>query len=160
MTTTPIPADDAARLRSAAQRALESLDDLIANTSPEVARQTSADLDQLYDELDAARKRLDSSWTSPRCRTCAAEQHRTQQRSEARVAELEQALREADAEAIALAEHNDATCEAVAARDRSDDAINRVRCLADLIEAGAPWTANHRDTANRIRNALDQQPAT
>ena len=34
-------------------------------------------------------------------------------------------------------------------------AIDRVRAVAALIEAGAPWTANHDETAARIRAALD-----
>jgi hypothetical protein len=39
-------------------------------------------------------------------------------------------------------------------------AINRVRHLADLIETGAPWTANHDNLVRRIRDALDQpEPA-
>jgi hypothetical protein len=37
-------------------------------------------------------------------------------------------------------------------------AINRVRHLGDLIETGAPWTANHDNLARRIRDAL-QPPA-
>jgi len=34
-------------------------------------------------------------------------------------------------------------------------ALDRVRAVADRIEAGAPWTASHQDTAARIRAALD-----
>ncbi len=34
-------------------------------------------------------------------------------------------------------------------------AEQRVLHIADLIEAGAPWTANHQDTADRIRQAVN-----
>jgi len=39
-------------------------------------------------------------------------------------------------------------------------AADRVRHVADLIEGGAPWTANHADTARRVREALnpEEQP--
>jgi len=37
---------------------------------------------------------------------------------------------------------------------RAEAALDRVRAVADRIEAGAPWTANHHDTAARIRAAL------
>ena len=33
----------------------------------------------------------------------------------------------------------------------------RVHHVADLIDAGAPWTANHQDTAHRLREALGEQ---
>jgi hypothetical protein len=36
----------------------------------------------------------------------------------------------------------------------------RVRHVAALIEAGAPWTANQHETARRIRAALDAEPGT
>jgi len=49
-------------------------------------------------------------------------------------------------------------------RARAEAAIARVQRLADLIEAGAPWTANHGTLAQRIRDALrtdgDRQTAT
>ena len=35
------------------------------------------------------------------------------------------------------------------------DAITRVRALARQIRAGAPWTANHDDLADRLDAALD-----
>lgn len=38
-------------------------------------------------------------------------------------------------------------------------AVARVHHVADLIEAGAPWTANHQATAARIRTALNEQTA-
>lgn len=41
----------------------------------------------------------------------------------------------------------------------AETAIERVRHIANLIDAGAPWTANHHDTANRIREALDGEQA-
>lgn len=46
--------------------------------------------------------------------------------------------------------------------ERAEAAIERVRHLAGLIEAGAPWTANHQTTATRLRAALDgtEQPTT
>ena len=37
--------------------------------------------------------------------------------------------------------------------------IDRVRHLADLIAAGAPWTANHQNTAARIRTAANTTDA-
>lgn len=40
--------------------------------------------------------------------------------------------------------------------ERAEAAIERVRHVAALIEAAAPWTANHDVTAQRIRAALDQ----
>jgi hypothetical protein len=43
-------------------------------------------------------------------------------------------------------------------RDQHAAAIDRVRALADRIETGAPWTANHDDLVRRIRDAL-QPPA-
>jgi len=39
--------------------------------------------------------------------------------------------------------------------DQAEAAIARAHHVADLIDAGAPWTANHHDTANRLREALD-----
>ena len=39
--------------------------------------------------------------------------------------------------------------------ERAEAAIARVRHLATLIAAGAPWLSNHRNTANRIHAALD-----
>lgn len=47
-------------------------------------------------------------------------------------------------------------------RDQAQAALARVHRLADLIDAGAPWTANHQDLAGRIRDAATvpgQQPA-
>ena len=44
--------------------------------------------------------------------------------------------------------------------EQAQGAIERVRHVAELIEAGAPWTANHQDTARRIRAALDAEPGT
>jgi hypothetical protein len=44
--------------------------------------------------------------------------------------------------------------------EQAQGAIERVRHIAALIEAGAPWTANHQDTARRIRAALDAEPGT
>lgn len=43
----------------------------------------------------------------------------------------------------------------VPALQRAEAAIERGRHIAALIEAGAPWTANHDETARRIRAALD-----
>lgn len=39
--------------------------------------------------------------------------------------------------------------------DTGPDMTARVLQVADLIEAGAPWTANHQDTADRIRRAVN-----
>ncbi|GGV68963.1 hypothetical protein GCM10010294_25240 [Streptomyces griseoloalbus] len=49
-----------------------------------------------------------------------------------------------------------------AERARAQAALDRVRRVAALIEAGAPWTASQQDTAARIRAALDgtEQPTT
>jgi hypothetical protein len=49
--------------------------------------------------------------------------------------------------------------------DQAEAAIARVRRVAALIRAGAPWTANHRDTADQIETALtgdgdQEQPAS
>lgn len=53
----------------------------------------------------------------------------------------------------------EATADSYAHRaEHAETAIARVRRIADLIDAGAPWTVSHRDTANRIREALDGQP--
>lgn len=38
-------------------------------------------------------------------------------------------------------------------RQRAEAALDSVQHLADLIAAGAPWTANHDDLAQRIRDA-------
>jgi hypothetical protein len=47
-------------------------------------------------------------------------------------------------------------------RNQAWAAIERVRRVAALIEAGAPWTANQQETARRILTALDgtEQPTT
>jgi len=42
--------------------------------------------------------------------------------------------------------------------DQAEAAIARAHHVANLIAAGAPWTANLDDTANRLREALDGQP--
>lgn len=39
--------------------------------------------------------------------------------------------------------------------DQAEAAIARAHHVANLIDAGAPWTASHHDTANRLREALD-----
>ncbi|MFJ8049283.1 hypothetical protein [Streptomyces luteogriseus] len=44
--------------------------------------------------------------------------------------------------------------------EKGQGAIERVRRVADLIEAGAPWTANQPETARRIRAAIDAEPGT
>ncbi|MBZ6207483.1 hypothetical protein KVH31_13345 [Streptomyces olivaceus] len=43
--------------------------------------------------------------------------------------------------------------------DRAEAALARVHHLADLIHAGAPWTANHTELATRIRAAAGPAPA-
>ncbi|MFJ1695716.1 hypothetical protein ACIOHC_11280 [Streptomyces sp. NPDC088252] len=65
-------------------------------------RLTSDQLDALYDQME---------------------------RTTAHVAELEQALTDADGEYDDLAAHNDRTCEAVAGRDWAEAAIERVRAI-------------------------------
>lgn len=40
-----------------------------------------------------------------------------------------------------------------ASNQKQQEALDRVHCLADLIAAGAPWTANHGDLAQRIHDA-------
>lgn len=42
--------------------------------------------------------------------------------------------------------------------EHAEAAIARARTLADLIEAGAPWTANHQTLAARIREAVADRP--
>jgi len=37
----------------------------------------------------------------------------------------------------------------------AEAALDQVRHLADLIDTGAPWTANHTDLAARIRDAAN-----
>lgn len=44
---------------------------------------------------------------------------------------------------------------AVHRAEQLEAAITRARHVAALIEAGAPWTASHQDTARRIRAALE-----
>lgn len=58
-------------------------------------------------------------------------------------------------DALHGATENDSTRQRAA---RAEAALARVRRVADLIEAGAPWTASHADTAARIRDAADPQP--
>lgn len=41
----------------------------------------------------------------------------------------------------------------------AEDALDRVRHLADLIDTGAPWTSNQQTTAARIREAAASRPA-
>ncbi|MEE1774477.1 hypothetical protein PUR34_41480 [Streptomyces sp. JV185] len=69
-----------------------------------------------------------------------------------RIAELEQQLADADA----VHDDLDHTCEAVAGRDRAEAAIARVRALA------TQWAVlrNHGSAATELRAALDEQPTT
>jgi len=46
----------------------------------------------------------------------------------------------------------------VPALEHAEAANARVRALADLIEAGAPWVANHDTLAARIREAVADRP--
>lgn len=43
--------------------------------------------------------------------------------------------------------------------EHAEAAIARAHHIANLIDAGAPWTANHHDTANRLREALNGEQA-
>lgn len=84
--------------------------------------------------------------------------------AEARVAELEQQLADADAEIAELAEHNDRTCEAVTRAEQAEAAIARVLVvLVDpLLHTADPERQGERYLARQIRAALDepQQPTT
>lgn len=78
---------------------------------------TSDQLDALYDQLDAAHRRI---------KTLEHVAAGNKRHVQAIVPDLE----------------------------RAEAALARVHHLADLIHAGAPWTANHSELATRIRAAI------
>ncbi|MCX4786498.1 hypothetical protein OG369_09970 [Streptomyces sp. NBC_01221] len=107
---------------------------------------TSDQLDALYARAEKAERAVDH----------LADRYRG---AEARAAELEQALADADA----AADHTDRTCEAVAARDRAEAAIERVRDLCDRYQSWheGGWAPSDAATvAREYRAALDEQQPT
>lgn len=131
---------------------------------------TSDALDQLYDQLAAAEQ-----LTNRLAHALAAEFDTTVDTvlDEARNAigdttarptyqQLQQRLDHAEEE---LRHHHEAHSADAAAgsyahrAEHAEAAIARAHRIADLIDAGAPWTASHRDTANRIREALNGEQA-
>ncbi|MFI9154525.1 hypothetical protein [Streptomyces sp. NPDC053367] len=112
---------------------------------------TDAELDQLYNDLAALREV--ARGYCPECGRGDASPTAQQW--------LDQRLRADQAEEL-LAIAHDTSNKSEAARacavqraERAEAAIARVRALADVIAAGAPWTANLDETAHRIREALD-----
>ncbi|MDV9194340.1 hypothetical protein [Streptomyces sp. Wh19] len=108
---------------------------------------TDNDLDQLYNERDAARRMLDLADLRlvDEMLTTVTEYRTRAKQAEARVAELEQQLADADA----VHDDLDTTCEAVTA-------IDRVRALATR------WAVlrAYGSAATELRAALDEQPTT
>ncbi|MER6103599.1 hypothetical protein ABT115_15075 [Streptomyces sp. NPDC001832] len=122
--------------------------------------------------LDKARRAVDhlaDRYRGAETRAEQAESARDQARAEASEAravverlKLLVAASSEEGHAVRMAaQYADRAIENGKRAEQAEAAIERVRALADLIEIGAPWTANHRDTAGRIRAALDQpqQPA-
>ncbi|MEV6165730.1 hypothetical protein AB0L71_28220 [Streptomyces sp. NPDC052052] len=91
------------------------------------------ELDQLTTRAEKAERAVDH----------LTDRHRG---AEARIDELEQQLAEADAETTEVLEHNDATCEAVAARDQAEAAIERVRELHPRWDADPASCAHCHDS--------------
>ncbi|MBX9392242.1 hypothetical protein K4749_01175 [Streptomyces sp. TRM72054] len=117
---------------------------------------TSDQLDALYDQLedDAAQHDRAMKTVSRERETYRAawkEAQRMRAKAEQRAEQAEELLR------IAHGTSNRAEAErarAVQRAERAETALVRVHHVAALIHAGAPWTANHHETAARIRAAL------
>ncbi len=85
------------------------------------------------------------------------------QRAEARARELERHLREADAENLELAAHNDRTCEAVQRRDAAEAAVARLQAAVASFDGRGvlaigrtnPDVPTAREVLDAVRAALD-----
>jgi hypothetical protein len=73
--------------------------------------------------------------------------------------ELDALYTDADRSEEAIGELNEHVINFQRRAERAELALTRVHHLADLIAAGAPWTANHTELATRIREAATVPPA-